>query len=127
MAIEPTYQSIENERENGDKGGSFARFIHPNPLFYKYYWWVFHSKSPIEGQAFLTEDYRLCSAAAKQLRGQLKEANEPYWLYNRKFPRLDPINAPFDRFSEKWINADWAPSFEDDTDPIVQWGDVWIK
>lgn len=127
MAREPTYQSIEEERARGGNGGSFAPPVHPQPLFYKYYWWVFHSKSPVEGWVFIADEYRLCSFAAKQLIEQLKDANEPFWLYNRKFPRLDPVNVPFDRHSRKWANATWAPAFGLDTDPIVRWGGLLIK
>lgn len=127
MAVEPTHKSLELQNERRKKGGFFGRFLHPNPYFYKYYWWVFHSDSPIEGWAFITEEYRICSADAKQLTDELEAANKPYWIYNDRLPRLDPVHTPFDRYSAKWIDDEWAPSFDADSDRPVQWGTLLIK
>ena len=53
--------------------------MHPNPRFYKHYWWVFHTDSPCDGPAFLSDVYRLSTAAAFQLIERLQLAREPYW------------------------------------------------
>ena len=91
--------------------------MHPNPRFYKYYWWIFWKESPVEGEQFLSKDYRLCTAAAMQLLDRLKEQNELCWLYNRSLPRMDKAN-PFNLESERWKDTEWAPAYDDDPDPV---------
>src|SRR6185437_7678845 len=100
---------------------SYAQGIHPNPKFYKYYWWVFWRGSPVDGPRFLSKKYRLNTAAAFQLMEKLREQREPYWLYNDSLPRLDSVNTPFDPRSPRWKGAEWAPAYDDDRDAVVQW------
>src|SRR5262245_44490089 len=92
----PDFEEIRRERSAGRSGcSSFAAGVHPNPRFYKYYWWVFWSESPVDGLEFLSDKYRLSTAAALALSAELKARGEPSWLYNCRLPRRDPAN-PFD-------------------------------
>jgi len=113
----PGYESLKEEHdENGFQIISFATYMHPNPLMYKYYWWIFHQGSPCEGSKFLTKEYRLSTKVAFELREQLYKVGQSYFLYNERVPRLDPDNTPFDPDSVKWKDVEFAPSFADDED-----------
>jgi hypothetical protein len=94
-------------------------FPHSNPRFYKYYWWVFHKGSPEEGEAFLVPRYRLCMHDAYALERELRARRETFITHNRQHPRFDP-RRPFDPNAKKWANVEWAPCFEDDTDPLYK-------
>lgn len=87
---------------------------HPNPRFYKYYWWVFHAGSACEGSEFLGNAHRLNEYDAYRLMEALREADEAFMLYNRQLPRR---GGKFDPDSAKWKSREWAPAFEDDPDP----------
>ena len=93
-----------------------ATFMHPNPWFYKYYWWVFWKESPVDGLAFLSKEYRLSTAAAMQLLASLRERKEPCLIYNSRHPRMDKANVPFplNPESERWKDTEWAPAYDDD-------------
>lgn len=123
----PTYEHLEKLRDRGWKHSLNGRFIHPQPLFYKYYWWVFYSKSPIEGLEFITEPYQLCSAKAMELMERLEAEQEIYMVYNKRLRRFDPANTPFDYDSYRWADSELALGFADDPDPLVQLGGVMIK
>jgi hypothetical protein len=92
--------------------------MHPNPKFYKYYWWVFWKGSPVDGDEFLSSRYRMPTAAAAQLLEELREKGEPFWLYNRQLPRKDADNTPFDPDAPRWKNAEWAPPYDQDPDAV---------
>lgn len=124
--LTPNFDRLRSERARSLKRGqrcrcsSNASDVHPNPRFYKYYWWVFWNESPVDGFEFLTDQYRLSMAAAIELMNSLKERNEPYWLYNKKVPRLGS-NIPFNLQSPRWQGVDWAPAYDEDPDPISDW------
>ncbi len=105
---------------NGNKPirSRYASNMHPNPYFYKYYWWVFWQGSPVDGREFLSHDYQLCTHDAFMLLDQLNAAGESWVLYNKHSPRYDLINTPFDVNHPQWQNRIFAPSFEQDTDPV---------
>ena len=110
----PEFEGIRRERAEGRTAcRSYAERVHPNPRFYKYYWWVCWSESPVDGNEFLSDKYRLSTAAALALSAELKARGEPSWLYNRQLPRRDPTN-PFDMNHPKWRDAEWAPAYDDD-------------
>ena len=121
----PDFARLREERTECQQAGlpcrykGFAQGVHPNPRFFKYYWWVFWNESPVDGQEFLDRRYSLSTAAAERLMHELKAKNEPYWLYNVKVPRLDPTN-PFDPQSPYWQGQEWAPSYDEDSDPIFE-------
>jgi hypothetical protein len=115
----PDFGAIRQERTAGRGGcSSYAQGVHPNPRFYKYYWWVFWSESRTDGQEFLRDGHRLSTAAALELMADLKSRGEPHWVYNRRLPRRDPAN-PFDPNHPRWQDAEWALAYDDDPDPVA--------
>ncbi len=57
---------------------------------------------------------------AFELIEKLESMKESYWLYNARYPRPDPVNTPFDPKANLWKDAEWAKSFEEDTDEIFK-------
>ena len=48
MSTTPDFRELERIRATSETAGNLqwyagATFMHPNPRFYKYYWWVFVS------------------------------------------------------------------------------------
>jgi hypothetical protein len=125
MSRTPDFRELERMRAECKANGrwqcwwSGATYMHPNPRFYKYYWWVSCKESPVDGRQFLSTEYRLCTADAMQLLDRLKEQNEPCWLYNTRLPRMDKAHVPFplNPDSERWRDAEWAPAYDGDPDP----------
>jgi len=119
--MQPTFSQLdfmEKRHREGSPFGMAARctpYGHPNPRFYKHYWWVFHRGSPCEGNKFLTEPYRLNEFEARQLMRALDQKDEPYMVYNDYVPRKGV--SFFDPAAKKWKGVEFAPSFDDDTDP----------
>lgn len=105
---------------------NYASGIHPNPYFYKYYWWIFWSQSPVDGRAFLDKAYRINTAGAARLCERLAELGEPFWRYNVRLPRDDP-RSPFDRSHALWQSREWTVSYEDDKDETWEspWGTLY--
>jgi len=101
-----------------NKGAGYARGIHPNPYFYKYYWWVIHAGSPCDGEAFLGDEFRMAYREAAELIDRLEAEGKPFWLYNRKLPRADLRNTPWDFGAYPWKDHEWAPPYDADPDPI---------
>ncbi len=101
-----------------NSGAGYARGIHPNKYFYKYYWWVFHEGSPCDGEAFLGNEFRMATREAVELMDRLNAEGKPYWVYNRKLPRADLRNTPWDFDSYNWKDQEWAPPYDADPDLI---------
>ena len=113
----PSFQRLAEEIEaEGFLIASYASRIHPNPRFYKYYWWVFWQQSPCDGHEFLSTCHRLPTKQAFDLMQTLQSKRLSYWLYNQQLPRLDPL-VPFDPSAQKWQGIEWAPTYNDDIDP----------
>src|SRR3546814_8806191 len=85
--------------------------MHSNPLFYKYYWWIFHAGSACEGWGFLTARHRLCTQDAIKLMDRLRAEGKSYCLYNTRLYRNDPDNTPWDYAAPRLKNEDLAPAF----------------
>ena len=101
---------------------SYATYMHPNPRFYKYYWWVFWRGSACEGHQFRSNEHRLSTKAAFDLMHVLSKKKEPHIIYNSRLPRLGP-DTPFDPDSKRWpADTEWAPAYDEDTDPICKDG-----
>jgi len=113
----PSFLELEadQQREEG-VAHSYATRMHPNPYFYKYYWWIFWKGSPCDGRAFFNRaDTRLTTKQAYELRNKLSDENLTYYVYNESYPRLDP-NNPFDPTAKKWKDYKWAVAYDEDTD-----------
>ena len=97
---------------------SYATYMHPNPRFYKYYWWIFWRGSTCEGLQFRSNEHRLSTKAAFDLMDLLSKKKEPHIIYNIRLPRLGP-DSPFDPNSKRWVaGTEWAPGYDEDTDPV---------
>lgn len=89
---------------------SFASHVHPVPSFYKYYWWVFHAGSPVEGRAFLAPFFRLSTFAFVTLTRDLARGGCAHLIYNKRLPRIGARNV---RFRGR---VEYAMPFELDSD-----------
>lgn len=90
-----------------------------NPLINKYRFAIFTKDTP-DGVDLLAVKNLLCHFDFVHLLNQYKEQKEFYFLYMYSFPRKDPIHSTFDPSSPRWDETTiWAPSFDEDTDPIV--------
>ena len=114
----PDFKALNREIEEGRSGTCMCSGtgLHPNPRYWKYDWWVFHKDSPIDGHEFLTAPYRLSTKEALDLIQTIKAAQGLCWIYNRRRPRHDPDNTPFDPLHPRWKDIQWAPAYDDDLD-----------
>ena len=96
-----------------------ARNIHPNQKWYKYYFWIFTAESPIDGHSFLSDEYKLTFYEFEKELERVKSLRLETWVYNIKLHRLG-YDSPFDeqKLRDRGI-TDFAPSFEDDLDPVT--------
>ena len=113
----PSFKKLEEDHNReGFLSRSYATFMHPKPIFYKYYWWVFWKGSPCDGKEFLGNGYRMSTKQAFELMAKLESEHESYYLYNKQLLRLDPVNTPFDPDAGKWQGVEWAKAFDEDPD-----------
>lgn len=73
----------------------------------------------MEGIAFLKTD-SLSTGAAFALMRSLEMSNEPFIVYNNRYPRLG--NAKLDMDSPRWKGVEFAPAYDDDNDPAIEFG-----
>lgn len=118
---EPNFEQLKKEIEKGEKRSSgYASGVHPNPYYWKYYYWVFHEGAACDGWAFLEPEYRLPIGIAWPLINDIRANGGICWIYNQRLPRKDPLRTPFDPAHPRWNDFEWAPAFEDDNDPLYQ-------
>jgi hypothetical protein len=123
----PNFEELKQEMKERPKEGPgvsnrfHGTYMHPRPDFYKYYWSIFWQGSPCDNSGdddFIhSREYWLSTKKAMDFIKELESKGEHCWIYNRKFPRLDPKN-PFDVNSKWW--TEWAVSFDEDTDEIYK-------
>lgn len=89
-----------------------------NPRFYKYYWRLFSLESRYEGQEFLRRAPRLCTSAYLLEKERLFAKGMSFLVYGLHRPRMDFTN-PWDPSKAKWQGVKFAPSWDEDKDPIV--------
>jgi hypothetical protein len=131
----PSFKELAKQKAEGDtRCLSYAMPLHPNPYFYKYTYRVFWRKSPNDGGIFLHHPKnKLCLYDTQALIEKLRAQNEIYWLYNGTILLRNTPNSLLsiiDRTSPRWKNTDFnqlAPSFDEDTDPIVYCDGVGFK
>lgn len=119
----PTYEYLRRLSEEGTSIVFASGPLAPsgNPRHFKYFWQVFSMESPLEGGEFLLNAPALCTARFEAEVARLHALRMPCMVYSWRRPRKDPAN-PFDLNSEKWKNAEFAPAWDDDTDPIADGG-----
>ena len=111
---------IEMECKDGQGHLIFPKSIgsgrmHPNPRFYKYYWWVFTAQSKLEGAAFLSKENRIPYAEYIKIREKIAYEKGVAIIRKEWHPRRGP-GTPFNPQAEKWKDAEWAPPFDEDPD-----------
>ena len=123
MSAPALYSVLREEKEYGETGvHNYCLRLHPNPEFYKYYFYHFTEDSPQEGEAFFkNKDNRLCIAEAMKQRKAIEAAGDLAFAYNRRHPRRGDA-TPFDESHPKWKNVEWAPPLSEDPDPPVEGG-----
>ena len=91
-----------------------------NPRLYKFRWWVFHSGSPAEGAEFLGRyEYSLSTRDAMEFIDCLTREKKIHLIYNRRYRRAGP-DVPWKKNYESGEKIDYAPVFDEDSDPIFE-------
>lgn len=88
-----------------------------NPRFYKHEWQIWTPDCKLEGPEFLTSGPRISTAEFMARIDEMEKAKLPGWVYSYKRPRQGP-GTPFDRNHPRWSGVAFAPSWDDDRDPI---------
>lgn len=120
----PTYDYLRNLDRNENPRIIFASGPMGwggNPRHYKYFWQVFSLESPLEGPDFLQHAPPLCNAQFEAEVARLVGRGMSCMVYGWRRPRRDPAN-PWDLSKARWHGVEFAPSWDDDTDPIVDGG-----
>jgi hypothetical protein len=85
--------------------------------FYKYTWQIWTPDFELEGHEFLRYAMRMSTAAFMARYEEMFRSNLPGWIYRHDRPREGP-GTPFDRNHLKWKDVEFAPSWDDDPDPV---------
>lgn len=102
---------------NGTGLTFFGTSLHPKARLYKYVWQIWTPDTVLEGDEFFKSGPRYCTAEFMDVQQRLIDADASGFVYNRQFPRRDS-GLPIDPLHPRWVNCAWAPSWEDDGDPI---------
>ena len=122
MAAPARHAHLRRAKAQGDTGISFyGSFLHPNPAFYKYYFYLFTEESVHEGKDFFCPENRLCIAEYERRSQEIRDAGDLAYAYNSRHPRRGEA-TPFDPSHPKWADAEWAPPLSEDPDPAVEGG-----
>jgi hypothetical protein len=113
---------MARQKARGETGVHFyGRLLHPNPAFWKYYFYLFTEGADVDGQAFFRDEARLCIHAYKKQVDRIEDAGALAWAYNERIPRSGP-NTPFDESHPRWESSEWALPLDEDPDPEVEGG-----
>jgi hypothetical protein len=121
--LTPTFQNFHRRCEDGPFV-SYARLsstMSSRPRLYKYLWQIFTSESPWENEDFFRHTPYLCTAALLCEIQRLTNAGHSCIIYGITRPRKGS-GAPWDMNHPRWKNATFAPSWDDDTDPVCMNG-----
>jgi hypothetical protein len=122
--LKPSYNNLRRRTAENPPGIYIASGpVGPsgNPRFYKFFWQVFSLESPLEGDAFLEHAPRLCNAQREAEIERLLTRDMSCLVYGWRRPRKDPAN-PWDLNNAKWHGVEFAPSWDDDRDPVTAGG-----
>ena len=118
----PSFERINKTKYSGQVLFAGARNIHPNPKWFKYYWFVFTAESLIDGDSFFSDDNKLSFSEFESELARVKSLGLEAWIYNIKLYRLGE-GSPFDeaKLRAKGI-TNFAPSFDEDQEPMSSQG-----
>lgn len=94
---------------------------HPNPRLYKFLCRVFSPESLLEGDEFMEQAPWLCIADFEKETARLLGQGMSCLVYSMSLPRRDPTN-PWNMAHPRWQGQQFAPSWDEDTDPVVAGG-----
>ena len=94
---------------------------HPNPRLYKFLCRVFSPESLLEGDEFMEHAPWLCRADYEKETARLLGQGMSCLVYSVSRPRRDPAN-PWNMEHPRWQAYEFAPSWDEDTDPVVEGG-----
>lgn len=125
--LDPTYEKLRSLTSGDYQDRPIVHFASGptapsgNPRLYKYFWQVFSLESPLEGHAFMQHAPRLCTAQLEAEIERLGRSGLSCFVYSSRRHRKDPSN-PWDLNHAKWNAVEFAPSWDDDIDPVVAGG-----
>lgn len=122
--IFPTYVNLRSRIDVAQpriRYASGSPYLQGNPRHYKYFWQLFTLDSPYEGDEFFERAPMLCNAAFEKAVERLVDQGISCLVYGVRLPRRDPAN-PWDLSHPRWEGRSFAPSWDDDTDPVVSGG-----
>ncbi|WP_341314540.1 hypothetical protein WN982_04275 [Paraburkholderia sp. IMGN_8] len=111
----PTRKSFE--RYSSDGLTYFSTGLHPNPRLFKYLWQIWTPDSPLEGEEFLRSGPLLSTGKFVEIEQQMLQARKSGFVYNRCRVRMG-LGSPFNLDHPRWKVTEWAPSWDDDPDPV---------
>ncbi len=114
----PTNENWNRHKDNGLRfclGG----WPNSNPRFYKYSWQIWTPECGLEGADFFLRGDYMSTAHFVSVFEQMRRKQQPGWIYSRKRPRLG-ADTPFDINHPKWLDVEFAISWDEDLDPIWQ-------
>jgi hypothetical protein len=122
IMLQPHFEVIQREKARGKRGVSYyGRFLHPNPKFWKYYFYFFTDAAEKEGEDFFCVENRLCISSYKKRVATFDREEDLAFVYNQRHPRRGS-ETPFDESHERWEDVEWAPPLNEDPDPKVEEG-----
>ncbi len=95
--------------------------LHPNPNLYKYTWWIYHQNLPQQSAAevFYKPEHALNTFDAFALMEDLSQQNISFAYVNMKQKRLGVLIWDYAKILAEYPDEQFAPSFEDDRDPLI--------
>lgn len=90
--------------------------MHPNPRFYKYYFWVYAENSPLASadDVFFKEEHKLTYMQALKLMEKLAADDIGFAYLNRRYYRLGNKVFDYERLKKVYPGIKFAPSYDDD-------------
>jgi hypothetical protein len=122
-----TKEAIKNNLEikNKDFKSVFVSGsnLHPNPILYKYYWWIYslESEQKSANDVFYKKAYRINTKEFEEESKRLQDNKISFAYINIKLHRLNTI-FDYRKLKEKYPDMEFAPAYEDDNDEIIENG-----
>lgn len=118
-----TKSYLKQSQEEGSTGiGICTTGLHPNPTFYKFYYWIYHYNMPYESakEVFYKNEYKLSLKKAVNLINQLKKENIPFAYVNRTYYRLGTKIFDYKKLKEKYPDLEFAIAYNEDKDEVCE-------
>ena len=97
--------------------------LHPNPKFYKYYFWIYslESKENSAADVFFKESHKLTLKEFNEEENRLQKNKISYAFVNIKYYRLGSI-FNYEKLKKDCPDIIFAPPYEDDNDEMLESG-----